>query len=190
MNLFILDLDPVLAAQQQCDKHVPKMVVESAQMMSTAHRILDGDLTRRPSVSGKTMVKYWVHPNHNWENILHKAVHTHHPCTRWTMKSSENYFWHYQHFIALCEEYTYRYGKVHKCERDLKDVLCHLPENIPRGDQTPFELAMKSNPECIALEDPVKAYQAFYQTKQHRFKMIWSKRSVPEWFQYADVHAA
>ena len=106
------------------------------------------------------------------------------------MKSSDNYFWHYQHFIALCEEYTYRYGKIHKCEKDLKDVLCHLPENIPRGDQTPFELAMKSNPECIALGDPVKAYQAFYQTKQHRFKMIWSKRSVPEWFQYANVHAA
>ena len=57
MNLFILDLDPVSAAQQQCDKHVPKMIVESAQMLSTAHRMLDGQETRRPSKSGNTMVR-------------------------------------------------------------------------------------------------------------------------------------
>jgi hypothetical protein len=43
---------------------------------------------------------------------------------------------------------------------------------------------MKSNPECIALGDPVKAYQAFYQTKQDRFKMVWTKRDVPSWFKY------
>ena len=59
MNIFVLSTDPVKAAQQQCDKHVPKMVVESAQMLSTAHRILDGVLTRRKSISGKTMSKSW-----------------------------------------------------------------------------------------------------------------------------------
>ena len=57
MNIFILDTDPIVAAQWQCDKHVVKMIVESAQMLSTAHRILDGEQTRRPSKSGKTMVK-------------------------------------------------------------------------------------------------------------------------------------
>jgi len=56
MNLFILHEDPVIAAQMQCDKHIPKMVVESGQMLSTAHRVLDGILDRRPSKSGKTNV--------------------------------------------------------------------------------------------------------------------------------------
>ena len=189
MNVFILSTNPIEAAQLQCDKHVPKMVVESAQMLSTAHRILDGTLTRRPSKSGKTMVKYYEMVDDSFEDILYKAVHMGHPCTLWTMQTAANYRWHYDHFTALCDEYTYRYGKVHKCDRDLREVLCHLPDNIPRGDRTPFKLAMKSNPECIALGDPVKAYQAFYQTKQDRFKMVWSKRPVPKWFKYADVHA-
>jgi hypothetical protein len=189
MNLFILDQNPITAAQLQCDKHVPKMIVESAQMLSTAHRILDGELGRRRSKSGKTMVRYWEHPSSNWENILYKAVHTGHPCTVWTMESSDNYFWHYNHFVALCDEYTYRYDKLHKSDRELREILSHLPDNIPRGNQTAFKLAMKSNPECM-FEDAVKSYRAFYQTKQHRFNMIWTKRSVPEWFQYADLHAA
>ena len=59
MNIFILDKDPVMAAQLQCDKHVVKMIVESAQMLSTAHRMLDGKVIKKPSKSGKTMVKYY-----------------------------------------------------------------------------------------------------------------------------------
>ena len=51
---------------------------------------------------------------------------------------------------------------------------------------TKFELAMKSNPECM-FDDPVKSYRAFYQTKQHRFKMAWTKRPKPEWIKYANV---
>ena len=75
MNIFVLDKNPIRAAQLQCDKHVVKMIVESAQMLSTAHRILDGTKTKRPSKSGKRMVDYWVHPDNNLENTLYKAVH-------------------------------------------------------------------------------------------------------------------
>lgn len=189
MNLFILDTCPIEAAKQQCDKHVPKMIVESAQMLSTAHRMLDGDLERRPSKSGKTMVKYWKMKSNHFESLLYKAVHMHHPCTVWTMESSDNYRWHYDHFLALCDEYTYRYGKIHKTDRVLREALGELPLNIDYGPMTPFKLAMKSNPECIALGDPVKAYQAFYQTKQDRFKMVWTKREVPSWFNYNEVPA-
>ena len=77
MNVFILSKDPIEAAQQQCDKHVPKMVVESGQMLSTAHRMLDGELTRRPSKSGKTMVRYWQLEKN--DHLLYAAVHTGHP---------------------------------------------------------------------------------------------------------------
>ena len=92
MNLFILDKDPIKAAQLQCDKHVVKMIVESAQMLSTAHRMLDGIETRRRSKSGKTMSKYWELPDDR-ESVLYKAVHMGHPCTVWTMQNDNNYQW-------------------------------------------------------------------------------------------------
>ena len=53
MNIFILHKDPIKAAQDQCDKHVVKMIVESAQMLSTVHRMLDGSIEQRPSKSGR-----------------------------------------------------------------------------------------------------------------------------------------
>jgi len=185
MNIFVLHKDPVKAAQDQCDKHVVKMIVESAQMLSTVHRMLDGTTETRPSKSGKTMVKYWKLDDRR-ENLLYKAVHMNHPCTVWTRESSSNYRWHYEHFVALCREYTYRYGKTHKTEELLGLELGLLPKNIPIGDYTPFKLAMGSNPECM-FTDPVKSYRAFYKTKQERFKMEWTKREVPGWFQHATI---
>jgi hypothetical protein len=59
-----------------------------------------------------------------------------------------------------------------------------LPKNIPEGSMTQFKLAMKSNPECF-LSNPVDSYRAFYQTKQERFNMVWTKRDIPGWFNYA-----
>jgi hypothetical protein len=181
MNLFILDTDPIKAAQLQCDKHVVKMIVESGQMLSTVHRMLDGTETKRPSKSGKTMVKYWEHPEEDMENVLYKAVHINHPCTIWSRESIANYIWHYNHFEALCDEYKYRYNKEHATDTLLRKVLMRPPINISEEGQTPFKLAMKSNPECM-FDDPVKSYQAFYKTKKDRFKMVWTKRDVPEWF--------
>ena len=182
MNLFILDNDPVIAAQLQCDKHVVKMIVESAQMLSTAHRMLDGVECRKPSKSGKTMSKHYELSDVAMDNVLYKSVHMNHPCTVWTRQSACNYEWHYQHFIALCDEYTYRYGKIHATDKLLRNALKRHPKNIKKNDLTLFPLAMKSNPECMFPADPVKSYRLFYQTKQDRFKMSWSKRQTPEWF--------
>ena len=180
MNLFILDQDPDIAARLQCDKHVVKMVVESAQMLSTTHRVLDGIELLKPSKSGKTMQKHWRLTGDREEH-LYTAVHVGHPCTQWTMESTTNYGWHLVHFVALCDEYTYRYGKVHKSS-ELIPYLMELPRNIKQGPLTPFRLAMTSNPECMFPEDPVKSYRMFYQTKQERFTMNWTKRPIPEWF--------
>lgn len=182
LNIFILDNDPVKAAQQQCDKHIVKMVLESAQMLSSAHRILDGELERRPSLSGKTNTKYYKLPDKR-EDTLYKAVHFNHPCSIWTRESQANYDWHYLHFIALCKEYEYRYDKVHMCYTKLADVLYDSPNNIANKPQTPFAIAMGSNPECI-LDDAIESYKSFYQAKQANFKMLWSKRPKPTWFQY------
>ena len=191
MNLFILDVDPIIAAQNQCDKHVVKMIVESAQMLSTVHRILDGTETRRRSVSGKTMTKYYELPDHR-ENILYKACHFNHPGTIWSRENCCNYTWHYKHFTALCDEYTYRYEKIHSTDNKLRKILSNLPINIKRENgRTPFRLAMKSNPECVTTDlagvNAVESYRKFYKTKEKRFKMDWTKRKTPEWFKYASV---
>lgn len=188
MNIFILDEDPGEAARLQCDVHINKMIVESGQMLSTAHRMLDGYVEKRPSKSGKTMVNYWVHPDPLLESKLYKAVHHGHPCTVWTMESVGNYMWHLEHLKALCSEWEYRYGRPDKPTHGTKDVLLEYlespPINIPDNRElTPFKLAMKSNPECMFEDDAVKSYRAFYQTKQDRFKMAWTKRQKPEWFQ-------
>lgn len=182
MNIFVLDNDPVIAAQLQCDKHVVKMIVESAQMLSTAHRMLDGFVEKRPSKSGKRIIDYWVHPNDNLESVLYKAVHHKHPSTVWTMESNNNYNWHYVHFCALCDEYEYRYGKKHSTDLLLRELLATPPHKIPIGYKTKQPLAMKSNPECM-FPDVVKSYRAFYQTKQKRFNMVWTNREIPEWFE-------
>lgn len=180
MNIFVLDVDPVKAAQLQCDKHVVKMIVESAQMLSTAHRMIDGTLTNELSNNGRK-VKRWV-LNDDRENMLYKAVHMNHPCTVWTRSTSGNYNWHYSHFVALCDEYTYRYGKVHATDKLLRDALAKTPQNITNHNITQFRLAMNSQPQCMIPEDPVQSYRMFYQTKQGRFSMAWTNRSKPEWF--------
>ena len=59
MNIFYLHEDPQVSAKMHCDKHVVKMIIEYAQMLSTAHRMLDGKVVKKPSVSGKTMVKHY-----------------------------------------------------------------------------------------------------------------------------------
>jgi hypothetical protein len=179
MNIFVLSKDPVEAAQLQCDKHVVKMIVESAQMLSTAHRMLDGEMIVTRTKTGRKGRHYRL--DGDLENVLYKAVHYHHPCTVWTMKSNNNYNWHYVHFCALCNEYKYRYGKTHMTDTKLRDVLKTPPRNIPVGYLTQQPLAMQSNPECM-FEDVVKSYRAYYKTKQDRFKMLWSKREIPNWF--------
>jgi len=182
MNIFVLDPDPVIAAQQQCDKHVVKMILESAQMLSTAHRMLDGDIIRGPSKSGKTTVKKYI-LNDEREDLLYKTVHMNHPCTVWTRECSANYLWHYEHFIALCDEYRYRYGRVHTTDTKLRSVLAQAPNNIRQTD-TMTQMALAMYDECKIKGNIVESYRKYYQTKQERFKMRWTGRDIPRWFHF------
>ena len=183
MNIFILDENPIAAAEQQCDKHIVKMVTESAQMLSTAHRLLDGEMYIEKSKSNRN-VKRWRLPDER-ESVLMKAVHMSHPCTLWTMASVGNYLWHYGHYCALAEEYEYRYGKKHGAfsrDTNIGKMLRSTPKNIKVGPTTPYALAMQNEPQCIVKDDPVQSYRNYYQTKQNRFRMVWTKRDIPEWF--------
>lgn len=156
------------------------MIVESAQMLSTAHRIIDGKCEKRLSKSGKRMIIYWSHPT--LDNLLYKAVHHNHPCTVWVRESRDNYAWLFKHFSTLCQEYTYRYKKIHKTERELLLTLKECPYNLINKELTPFKLAMGAAPHCININDPVSSYRKFYRTKKDRFEMKWTGRKVPEWF--------
>lgn len=159
MNIFVLADSPVEAARLQCDKHVVKMILETAQLLSTAHQVLDG-----------------VKPD------MYKITHKNHPCAVWARQTDLNYLWLYAHFVALCDEYTYRYGKIHKTDSRFRDVLSLMPENIKYADMTIHPICMGTNPECIKPGDVVGSYRDYYKTKQSKFKMTWTKREVPDWF--------
>ena len=85
----------------------------------------------------------------------------------------------------MLETFIYRYNKYHKTD-ELDGWLCYPPDNInPSQKVTKMPLAMGANPECMNPNDVMGSYRAFYQTKQQRFKMVWSNRPIPHWFEYA-----
>ena len=177
MNIFAIDKDPSVSAQSMCDKHIVKMILEAGQMLSTSHRYLDGELYYEMSKGAKPRkIKRWRLTDER-EDILWKATFLHHPCTVWTFETSENYSWHQKHAKALCEEYTYRYGKRHSAE-NLIDKLEQLPYNIVKGKLTRFAVAM---PEEYKVEDAVESYRNYYNGAKSYFAK-WTKRDVPAWY--------
>lgn len=185
MNIFHLDKDPVVAAKMMCDKHVVKMIIEYAQLMSTAHRILDGEEYYDKTKNGRK-IKRWRLRGEAEERLLYKASHVNHPSNIWVRENNENYRWLYKHFRALCAEYTHRYGKVHLTEQKLKGQLWFSPKNINQvGKMTRFAQAM---PDHCKMDDPVEAYRNYYiQEKSYMAK--WTNRAVPEWFQLEESAA-
>lgn len=181
MNIFVLDKNPTTAAQMLCDRHVPKMIVESAQMLSTAHRMLDGTPVRRPSKSGKTMQQYYTFGDDR-DNLYYLAVHKYHPCTTWTMASKANYEWHYEHFVAMAKEFTYRRNKTHETFRKLGILLGNIPNNIPDVGLTEFPQAMNHFPQCKVPGDAVAAYRNYYHAAKPFAKWEWG-REAPDWWQ-------
>ena len=167
MNIFVLDRDPETAAILQCDSHVVKMILESAQMLCAAHHVLDSAVDF-PAIN---------------PGYLYKPTHTNHPCSKWVRESVWNYVWLYQHFRALSDEYTYRFGKKHKSWITLGEKLNTVPKNIPTKEQTPFALAMPHSIKQMSDKGDCEKYRIFYNWKSGNFKMKWTKRVVPTWFQ-------
>ena len=112
MNIFYLAEDPKVCAQYHCDKHVVKMILEYAQLLSTAHRVLDGKHTKVLSNSGKRYVSNWIMDDSS-DAVLYKVAHVSHPSNIWTRASGHHYIWLWRLWHELCLEYTERYGKNH-----------------------------------------------------------------------------
>jgi hypothetical protein len=182
MNIFYLDNDPVKCAEMHVDKHCVKMILEYAQLLSTAHRVLDGVLTNGVSQSGRQQKRYVL--NDEREQVLYSATHINHPSAIWCRQTDSNYIWLSKLLKACCEEYTYRYGKIHKVESSglLNELFWNLPKNIKNGKFTGPTPAMPD--ECKVLGDALKSYHNYYaMNKQH----LWSwkgkinSRNRPQW---------
>ncbi len=113
--------------------------------------------------------------NHGF-SAPYRATHKNHPCTLWTGKSKENWDWLIKHGMALCGEYTKRYGKVHKSQQHI-EWCAMLPINLPHTGLTPFAQAMpiKYRNDCV-----VRAYRAYYHGEKAGFA-TW-KTKIPHWW--------
>jgi hypothetical protein len=182
MNIFYLSKNPVEAAQMSCDKHVVKMILESAQLLSTCHRVLDGIEYYDKTKNGRK-IKRWKHPNKNMEAVLYKAGWIKHPSTLWLFESAYNYLWLYQHMMALNEEYKKRYNhtKDHLTIQKLGDLLKHTPKNSKINKiSTDPKPAMPD--ECKVPGDSVQSYRRYYIMKKRRFATWKAPATIPEWY--------
>lgn len=175
MNVFYLDKDPRTCAIYHNDKHCVKMNVEYAQLLSTAHRVLDGVPYVEKTANGRKIKRWRLMEN---ENVIYKACHVNHPSAIWARSNINNYLWLYDLWCALCEEYTHRYGKVHECERKLRRVLYDPPSNITNGPFFEPPPAMKHFPQCIVNDDSIQSYINYYKEAKAYFS-VWTNRPVP-----------
>jgi hypothetical protein len=182
MNIFYLAHNPVEAARSHLDKHVVKMILEYAQLLSTAHRVLDGKESVVLSQAGRKK-KVWQLEDPSMDGILYNATHMNHPSAIWARKAKVNYDYLYALFVSTCDEYTHRYGKVHLTDSKLREKLSQFPKNIYSDDKlhvwhgpTP---AMPD--ECKVAGDHIASYRKYYIDKKANIAK-WTNREPPEWF--------
>jgi hypothetical protein len=179
MNIFYLHNETQTCAQQHVDKHCVKMILEYAQLLSTAHRVLDGTQSICLSKTGRKQTKYILSDQR--ESTLYSATHVNHPSAIWVRQSVANYIWLSDLLVKLCKEYTHRYGKVHKCERDglVKTLYEIVPDNIPIKSFTEPTPAMPDY--CKVAGDSIKSYRNYYINEKKRMA-VWKTRPTPEWY--------
>lgn len=206
MNIFFLDKNPTTAAEFHCDKHVPKMVLETAQILSTAHRVLDGvEVTRIVDRNGTPRKKrHWQLPDLR-EGTLLKATHLHHGSVKWAMGSMPNYVWTFQLFLGLLEQFEFRFGKRHAYDQENNSGLVAMlaatpdalkPKDDPTGDKYNERYLECSRPELLVDWDKiylampaeyrlegagaVASYRQYYIGAKARFAK-W-RLEVPHWW--------
>lgn len=185
MNIFALDNNPKAAAQYHVDKHVIKMILEHCQLLCTAHRILDGEFYEGRTANNRKIKRWRL--SEDLEDFIYKATHINHPSAVWARANLSHYTWLASMTDDLCKEYTYRYGKVHKCERDglVKWLNDNTPKNIV-NDGT-FVLPTPAMPDhCKVPGDVVASYRNYYAKEKQRMHSWSGKiagRPTPTWLQ-------
>ena len=148
MNIFVTDPDPVKSAQSLPDKHIVKMPLESCQMLAIVASTKWGHgFGKLPKLDGTPY-------------LTDKGAFRGHPCTIW---AQENYRWLISHGLALCAEYTHRYGKVHSCQHTLEHAKMIFPPS--NGEVTPFAQAMPDEFKYDTSIDTITAYKRYIASK-------------------------
>jgi hypothetical protein len=179
MNIFFIDKNPFIAANAMSDKHIIKMIVESAQMLSTAHRVLDGKPYTITGPTGRKTTRY-DHPI--YDDRLYQVAYINHPCNVWVRQNEDHYKWLYSHFSELCFEYKRRFKRIHKTDLDLYVRLSFTPNNIKKGKFTPPPQAM---PDIYKHEDTITAYKNYYTSEKlftdndkYRFEKVLREQKI------------
>lgn len=156
MNIFVTSDDPVECAQNLDDKRLVKMVLETAQLLSTAMHVM-----------GRTDAPY-------------KKTHANHPCSIWTRASKGNYRWLENHFNALCNEYSLRYGKMHKCEA-LQMKFNFGRDSMPDGELTPFVNCSQFKDIETKLAYRLTMISKWTKDEENKRPPRWTKSMPPDW---------
>ena len=159
MNIFFLDFDVEKCAKYHCDKHVVKMILETAQLLCSAHHVTIHDTI------------------HDTIHVPYKLSHKNHPCSIWVRESLSNYLYLCELGLALGEEYTYRYGKTHKSIEVIQWCLSNRPNIKDIGFTTP-PLAM---PDEYKVDSVVESYRNYYKGAKSTI-VSWKNREKPVWF--------
>ena len=155
MNIFFLDKDIKKCAEYHCDKHVVKMILETAQLLCGAHH-MTGQVT---------------------DQVPYKLSHKNHPCSIWVRESLTNYLVLCELGLELCKEYTYRYGKRHKSELIIEWCILNKPKIVDKGFTNP-PMAM---PNEYKSDSVIESYRNYYIGAKSKFA-TWKNREVPYWF--------
>jgi hypothetical protein len=183
VNIFYLSHDTEKCAEAHVDKHCVKMVLEYAQLLSTTHRFLDGTVSVNLTDSGRKKTVYSLHDKR--DALLYSVTHINHPSAVWVRQSRDNYVWLWKLLDSLCKEYTYRYGKVHKVERDgLLEALRFVPSGI--SEHPKFTEPTPAMPDDVKVpNDSISSYRNYYiKNKTHlaSWKGKVNSREIPLWY--------
>lgn len=157
MNIFFLDFDTKKCAEYHCDKHVVKMILETAQLLCGAH---------------------WV----SGSEAPYRLSHKNHPCSIWVRESLSNYLYLCDLGLELCKEYTYRYGKRHKSQDIIEWCIVNKLNIIDKGFTSP----PKAMPDEYKVESVIDSYRNYYIGAKKDF-VSWKNRPIPEWFHTNEV---
>jgi hypothetical protein len=155
------------------------MILEYAQLLSTAHRVIDGTEYYDKTANGRRIKRWRLDDDR--ESVLYKATHVNHPSAVWARESHSNYRWLHCLFVELLAEYKYRYGRDHACHK-LVVPLFKEPNNIESGYFTQPTPAMPD--EYKVSGDSIQSYHNYYRGDKQRMAN-WKNRPVPEFWNVA-----
>ena len=183
MNIFALSRSPIDSAQQMIDKHIVKMPTETCQMLHTNQLFFDYLFIHGEEPSLKDLKRFHYEIN---SHLMNPAM-LNHPSTIWARKSMHNTKWLYEHGLALCEEFTHRYGKIHGSEARIKDLDDFYIESASWDKATPVDIAMfdkyriPNDMEVHNWDYVIRSYRHYYLEGKWRFAS-WRKNRRPEWY--------